>query len=325
MGVLVLAEECDPTADMVVETLVGRGARVDRLDLGWFPARLDLDADLGPDGWAGALRAGNREVSLTEVRAVFYRSPTAFAFPPQLSGPELRHVRMEAKIGLGGCLWALPGVLWMNHPARQSDLRKPDQLATASAVGLQVPRSLVTNLAAATRRFADEVDGPIVVKPLGYGSILEEDTRRAMYTRVLTEDDLSDLSGVEATAHLFQQYVVDKAYELRLTVVGNGDDARLFPAAIHAGSDAARVDFRSDYDSLSYSVVEVPDDVSAGVRAFMRSFGITLGHFDFCVDHTGAHWFLECNGSGGQYGFVEKATGLRITDSIADLLRKGAP
>jgi glutathione synthase/RimK-type ligase-like ATP-grasp enzyme len=231
---------------------------------------------------------------------------------------------MEAKLGLGGCLWALPGVLWVNHPARQSDLRKPDQLVVAKAAGMRVPRSLVTNRADAVRRFAADVDGPIVVKPLGYGSILEDGGRRAMYTRVLTDDDLADLAGVEATAHLFQQYV-DKAYEVRLTVVGTGDDARLFPVAIHATSDAARVDFRSDYDSLAYSVVDVPDEVEVGVRAFMARFGITLGHFDFCVDHAGAHWFLECNGSGGQYGFVEKATGLPITDSIADLLRKGSP
>ena len=52
-------------------------------------------------------------------------------FPPGLSGPELRHTRMEAKIGVGGCLWSLPDLLWANHPARQADMHKPAQLAAA--------------------------------------------------------------------------------------------------------------------------------------------------------------------------------------------------
>jgi glutathione synthase/RimK-type ligase-like ATP-grasp enzyme len=112
------------------------------------------------------------------------------------------------------------------------------------AVGLSVPRSPVTNRADAARRFAAEVAGPVVVKPLGYASIIEHGVRRALYTRVLTDDDLADLGGIGVTAHLFQRYIEDKVYELRLTVVGDRDDERLFPVAIRAGSDASRVDFR---------------------------------------------------------------------------------
>jgi hypothetical protein len=138
----------------------------------------------------------------------------------------------------------------------------------------------------------------------------------------LTDEELADLRGVEITAHLFQQYVSDKAYELRLTVVGVGDDSRMFGVAIHASSEAAKVDFRADYSSLTYQVVDVPDDVVRGVRAFMRHFAISFGCFDFCVDSTGRHWLLECNGA-GQFQFVEQATGLPITAALADLLQKG--
>jgi ATP-grasp ribosomal peptide maturase len=325
MSILVLSEECDPTADAVIERLHDRNARVHRADLGWFPTRLDVDAALGVAGWTGTLRAGNRDIHLEDVRAVFYRSPTAFTFPPELSGPELRHARMEAKFGLGGCLWALPGVLWANHPARQADMHKPLQLAAAKAAGLLVPSTLVTNRADAVRRFADEIGGPVVIKPLGYGSILENGGRAAIYTHVLTDAELADLRGVEATAHFFQRYISDKAYELRLTVVGRGRDTQLFPVAIYAGSPESEVDFRADYTALSYGVADIPTEVEIGVRAFMNSFGITLGHFDFCVDHDSRHWFLECNGSGGQYQFTEDATGLPITDAIADLLSKGRP
>ena len=99
----------------------------------------------------------------------------------------------------------------------------------------------MTNRPEAVLRFAREIGEPIVVKPLGYACIHEEGRRRALYTHVLTDDELADLRGVETTAHLFQQYIGDKAYELRLTVVGGGDDSRMFAAAIHACSSAAAV------------------------------------------------------------------------------------
>ncbi|MBV9312960.1 MAG: hypothetical protein JO100_04300 [Pseudonocardia sp.] len=76
---------------------------------------------------------------------------------------------------------------------------------------------------------------------------------------------------------------------------------------------------------MTYDVVDIPPEIANAVPAFMRSFGIKLGHFDFCVDTSGRHWFLKCNGSGGQYQFTEYATGLPITDAIAELPRKGRP
>jgi ATP-grasp ribosomal peptide maturase len=287
-----------------------------RADTAWFPQRLTLDVELGDEGWAGALSTTARRAALGDVRAVWYRSPTAFQLGEGLSGPERRHAAFEAKFGLGGVLWSM-SVLWVNHPARQADLYKPTQLAVARTCGLTPPRTVVTNQSDAVRRFARHVDGPIIVKPLGFASIPEGGQRHPLWTHVLTDDELDDLRGVEATAHLFQQFI-DKAYEVRLSVVGS----RMFAAAIHSGSKAARVDFRSDYAALTYTVTEVPARIATGVELFMRHFGLTFGAFDFAIDRSGHWWFLECN-PGGQYSFVEHATGLPITAALADLLEKG--
>lgn len=54
--------------------------------------------------------------------------------------------------------------------------------------------------------------------------------------------------------HIFQEWVL-KQYEVRLTVV----DGHFFAARIDAESEAAYVDWRSDYHSISYSVIETPD------------------------------------------------------------------
>lgn len=180
-------------------------------------------------------------------------------------------------------------------------------------MGLAVPPTLITNDPAAVHRFANEV-GQLVVKPLAEPIVEEAGTYTAVWTRRLAHEDLQDLEGVAATAHLFQQWV-PKAFEVRLTVVGR----RLFPVAIHAGSPAALVDWRSDYDALSYEVIDCPPQVAAAVGRFLDAFGLRYGAFDFVVTPDGQWILLECNGA-GQWGWLAEACGLPIADALADEL-----
>ncbi|MGW1056331.1 hypothetical protein [Streptomyces sp. NPDC002521] len=125
------------------------------------------------------------------------------------------------------------------------------------------------------------------------------------------EDDFADLRGIETTAHMFQAWS-DKAHEVRLTVVAD----RLLAAEIHAGSDAAHTDWRSDYRSLTYEVTEVPDAVAAGVRSYMDRLSLRFAAMDFIVGPDGSWTFLEANPC-GQRDWIEHATGLPIAQAIA--------
>lgn len=131
--------------------------------------------------------------------------------------------------------------------------------------------------------FADQY-APLVVKALADPLVHDEGRTSAVYTHLLTVPDLADLSGVETTAHLFQAFV-PKAFEVRLTVVGD----RLFPVAIHAGSPESRVDWRRDYDALSYDVIACPAQIAAGVRSYLAEYGLRYGAFDFVVTPAGAN------------------------------------
>ncbi len=66
------------------------------------------------------------------------------------------------------------------------------------------------------------------------------------YTRRMELSELEDLAGVNTTLHFFQPFV-PKAFEVRATIV----DDRVFAAAIHVNSEAARVDWRADYPRKS--------------------------------------------------------------------------
>ncbi|MCP2167054.1 ATP-grasp ribosomal peptide maturase [Goodfellowiella coeruleoviolacea] len=298
MTVLILAEEYDPSVDRVVLGLADR-VPVARVNLAWFPGQLTLDAELSGGLWHGVLQTPERDIVLGDVRSVWFRRPAPFVFPDDMTPAVRAHAEREARYGLGGVLASMP-VRWVNHPHRDADAAyKPHQLATAQRCGLDVPRTLITNDPLAVRRFAAHVGGRLVVKVLGSNVLYEDGQRKVAHTHVLTDDDLDQVAQVRVTAHQFQEWV-PKRHEVRLVVVGR----RLFAAGIHAGSPASEVDWRADYDALTYSTVDVPDEVAAGVHAFMDACGLAFSALDFVVTPDGRWVFLESN-SGGQYGWIE--------------------
>jgi ATP-grasp ribosomal peptide maturase len=317
--VLILAAERDLSADVMVRLLDERGVAVFRADVGWFPQRLALDAELHDGRWIGRLATAHREVPLQDIRSVWYRSPSSFRFPCAMSQVERRHAGHEAKLGLGGVLGSLP-VLWVNHPGRHADAgHKPRQLVAAAAAGLEVAPTLVTNEPAAVRRFvARSGTAGVVTKMLGAPAIGEQGGRRIALTQRLRPSDLADLRGVELTAHQFQWWT-SKREEARVIVIGS----QVYAVAIRAGSAAARIDWRADYDSLRYAHIELPVDVERGIRSVMNQLNLVYGAFDFVISPEGRWIFLEVN-PGGQFGWLEHETDLPLTAAVADLLVQAA-
>ncbi|SFE54353.1 ATP-grasp ribosomal peptide maturase, SAV_5884 family [Actinopolyspora alba] len=312
MTVLILARDIDPSADAMVEAVQRRGTRVYRVNTGWFPAQLGLAAELRGDRWCGHLTTPARTIDLAEVTGVYYRAPEAFQFPNEWEPQVRQHAFLEAKYGLGGVLASLPAV-WVNHPSRLADAAyKPMQLAAASQLGLCVPETAVTNEPATFTSFARR--GRTVTKMLGNTSLTNDDTHSVAWTRVLDTADLDDLTGIESTVHLAQRWAPKQA-EARVIAVGD----TITTVRIHAESAASRVDWRSDISALHYELIDPPQQVTEGVRALMRHFGLHYGALDFVITPDEQWIFLEIN-PGGQYGWLEAATGAAITDQLAELL-----
>lgn len=116
MTVLVLAAETDRTADSVVTELNDLSVPVMRVDTSWFPQRMSIAAEFRGGLCGGVLRTAHRDVDLAAVRSVWVRTPSTYTFPDAMSAAERDYARREAKIGVGGTLLALPGVLWVNRP-----------------------------------------------------------------------------------------------------------------------------------------------------------------------------------------------------------------
>lgn len=316
--VLVVTYSLDPTADYVLRELNTRGVPFWRTDLADFPTRTTMTAELRPDGqWGGTMYDELRGVDLSELRNVWWRKPTAFSFPATMSEPERHFAASQAKRAVSGVLGSLPDVLWVNRPERNADCTKPAQLAVAVEAGLHVPETLITNDPAAVAPFADKCGGHIITKVLG-GIVHTEDGKRGqLYTRRVPPEQYRD-PRIALTAHLFQREIVDKAYEVRVTVV----DEQLFPVAIHTPEGPARIDWRTDSDSLTYTPVELPGYVADGIRAMLHSLGLVFAALDFIVDAKGTHYLIDVN-PGGQWAWIDR-TRDAITHALADLLEKGS-
>ncbi|WP_425415404.1 MvdC/MvdD family ATP grasp protein [Pseudonocardia acaciae] len=313
-----LAGEMDRTADSVILALADLRVPVVRVDLSWFPQRMSLDAEFDSGRWHGSLRTEHHQVELDDVRSVWVRTPATFEMPTGLSSAEAAFAKREAKLGFGGVLMSLPDVLWVNRPdLAATAVYRPLQWMAASRYGLRVPRTWVGNDPKAVARFAGTAPSGVVLKPLSANLIWEDGTYKVGWTRRLISEDLADLRGIDVTCHLIQDWA-PKSYECRVVFVG----AEVFAFAIHAGSPESYVDWRSDYQALRCEPIELPERVTAGLRGVMADLGLVYGAFDLVVDPDGETiWFLEIN-PGGQYGFLEAATGEPISDSLARLLAR---
>ncbi|MEV5770143.1 ATP-grasp ribosomal peptide maturase [Streptomyces antimycoticus] len=320
MTVLVLTRPTDATADLVIAELNERSVSVCRLDPGDFPESLSMAARIGPDhiSWEGALRGQHRDVSLNDIRSVYYRRPGAFRLHSDITEQDARWAQAEAQAGFGGLLYSLP-CLWVNHPNRNALATFPPiALAAATRSGLSVPRTLITNDPGKAGEFVSALPGQVAAyKALGTTHPSDHDDRpQALWTTQVRPNEINE--SVRRTAHQFQEWV-DKAYEVRLTAVGR----RLFAAEIHAGSDASRIDFRADYDSLTYKPCEIPKRIARGVHMLTFTFGLRYVALDFLVDPQGRWYLIDVNPN-GQWGFIPELR-TPITQALADLLERPNP
>ncbi len=307
--VLVVTSLHDPTADVVISELHGRDVPVVRLDSGDFPASLSVEAEVTEHGLQGLLITPSRTADLSNVRSLYYRRPTGFAFP-HLDEQDARFALTQARYGLGGVLASLPGCLYVNHPHRIGDAEfKPAGLTSAVDAGFLVPPTLITSSPDAAREFI-KARGSVIYKPLSNPVYRVDGVSSAVKVAEVSAADIDD--NVAGTAHLFQKRV-PKVADVRMTVIGR----EVFCVRI----DSGLLDWRTDYSRLTYTPVEAPPGIRSALHRYMNRFKLVFGAFDFAIDEDGRWWFLECNPS-GQWHWLEAETGLPMTTALADLLER---
>ncbi|HCU93946.1 MAG TPA: hypothetical protein DHU96_14970 [Actinobacteria bacterium] len=322
--VLILTDEADQAASQVAAELAVRGVPVIRLDAADFPGKIAMAATItSGHAWAGPLTCGGNElVELSQVGAIYCRRPTQFQMNERMSAPERAFAYGEARRGFGGALAALGldgRCLWLNDPVAAARAEyKPVQLAAAASAGLAIPPTLITSDPQAAHTWATDLGQPVIYKALGGFWHTDEGRIRALYTSPIEDPELLLDPALALTAHLFQQQITPKLCEARAVVIGS----RVHAVRIDAASEQARIDWRSDYDALTYALIDLPADVASALVELHRRLGLVYGAADLVCDMSGQWVFLETN-QRGEWGWLAGEAGLPVASSIADVLEAG--
>ncbi len=318
--VLVLTQQLDFHADLVIAELNRRSVPVMRFDTADFPLRATLIAHSQAGSWDGAIVTDNRAIEFDHIASIWYRRPTPFELDPTLSPSGQQFASAEARMALGGLLRSVD-CQWVNHPENMvSADYKPYQQKIAGECRLEIPASLITNDPGAVLDFFKRCKGEMIYKTLSGGMIVAESGEVvSIYTSRVTRDDLRDeASRVRYTACLFQE-LVPKQVELRITVVGE----HVFPAEIsYTHAERAAVDWRTAYQDLQYGMYQLPQDIHHKCLELVHKLGLSFAAIDMIVTPDDRYVFLEVNPN-GQWQWIERATGFPICETLVDLLVAG--
>ena len=197
------------------------------------------------------------------------------------------------------------------------------QYKVATEIGFVIPQTVFSNEKDPFVKMAKKHEA-LVLKPIENSDIWFEETGLdyVFYAQKVPSGAVADVPETAFTQTVtFAQNYVEKAFELRVTVV----DSEVFACKIDSQAqkeDQGKVDWRQGYDyGLKHSVFDMPKEVSENCKLFLKKMGLRFGCFDFIVTPEGQYVFLECNPN-GQWLWIELETGLSISTAIARSLTK---
>jgi hypothetical protein len=208
-----------------------------------------------------------------------------------------------------------PAVPWMSRRSLEQTWHlKSLQLCHAQRFGFTIPATRITNHYNTALAFLNQ-PGEHICK---FNNPYIGETGEGLHTSLVTSAQLEKDAAAMAFNPSIYQDRIDKAYELRVTVVGES----VFATKIHSQNvAAARLDYRHASDEVVYEAITLDATLQEKLLAFHHATGLGYGAYDFIVEAgTGDHYFLEVNPA-GQWLWLEDATGQPISAAVAHYLQ----
>ena len=305
--ILVITNKEDAHPNPVIEKLVSWGEPIFRLNtealltdyqFGWW-----ADAS-GCDFWMRCIPNG-LEVRGSEITAVWDRRPVAPSELPLKNNDAIdKHNLTEACGFLSFLRYYLKGIPSIgNIVYDRVAASKMLQYKVATEIGFSIPKTCFSNQKEPFLELAKQHES-LVLKPIENSDIWlgESELDYVFYAQKVPSNSVADVPKAAFTQTVtFAQNYVEKAFELRVTVV----DSEVF---------ACKIDSQ-------HSIFDLPEEVSEKCKMFLHKMSLRFGCFDFIVTPEGQYVFLECNPN-GQWLWIELETGLSISTAIARSLTK---
>lgn len=206
---------------------------------------------------------------------------------------------------------------WVNPYEKHERISyKPFQLKLAQDCKLTIPRTTISNNVDEIQSVFSKKD-EIIYKTLS--SLIVPPHGIIFSTKVTLQNIIENKESILKNPGIFQEYV-DKAYEARITIVGD----KVFGVKIDSqSSNKTSVDWRKDQLRPMYDCFELTSTTLKKLLKFHRNAGLVYAAYDFIISKEGEEIFLECN-PGGQWLWLDNALKLGISEALADILAKRA-
>ena len=327
MKIFIITNKEDVHPNPVIEKLVSWGKSVFRLNTEALLTDYQFNwwADSsGCDFWMRCIPNG-LEVRGSEITAVWDRRPIAPSELPLKNNDAIdKHNLTEACGFLSFLRYYLKGIPSIGNIVNDRvAASKMLQYKVATEIGFSIPKTCFSNQKEPFLELAKQQES-LVLKPIENSDIWfdESGLDYVFYAQKVPSNSVDDVpEAAFAQTVTFAQNYVEKAFELRVTVV----DSEVFACKIDSqaqNEDQGKVDWRQGYDyGLKHSMFDLPEEVSEKCKVFLHKMGLRFGCFDFIVTPEGQYVFLECNPN-GQWLWIELETSLSISTAIARSLTK---
>lgn len=338
-SVLVVGSIVDPGIPRVQRELLERGCQCTVLHYEEAVLGCTWTADLD-QGVARINRPDGHAVSLRNLGAIWFRRWGYPVYPQSFSFEDAQFAYSEIT-SFVSALSHLSNANWLNSiEAEHAASLKIYQMQVARELGLHTPPTVVTSDAKVAMDFRRE-HGRVIFKPLS-GSAPAKQSRssratavvsanfpsvkicenveveRLIFTQELTDERIECISSVRWSPTIFQK-LVEKEFELRVTIVGN----RVFACRIDSQVDQrTSLDFRhmNLVGLVPHQMVQLAPSLEVRLLKMMRRLGLGFGCFDLIAPKGGGDpIFLEVNPS-GQWLWIEDTTKVNISAAVAEEL-----
>ena len=272
-----------------------------------FPTRQTASLRIGRQGLQKlSLREDEHELmALHRAKTVWNRRPANPVMSSQLHAAD-KPAAMDECLRFVGAIKAQlqESAFWVNpaQPALRAN-HKPLQLALAAECGLTIPDSLFSNDPDEIATFFHQHGGNIIYKTFiqPHWQNDEQEQTFTFFTSKFPESALQRTFSLRNVPGIYQP-TIEKAYEVRLTMMGN----QFFPVKIDSQSNPkSTLDWRQDLTlKCKHEPCEVPSEVLNACRQLMAKLGLVFGCIDLIVTPEGEHVFLEVNQM-GQFLWLE--------------------
>lgn len=314
--ILILSENGDYTSDLVIDWLNFYNANYIRLsNNSLFDSRL---LTINIEGI-------NSEVAFSKINIIWYRR---WNYKDNNSFAGIESIKdLKNLIQISSCIQSDANILnefffnlfksnvkWLCNPNTVAN-SKLFQLSLAKNIGLDIPKTIVTNNKLELESFKKE--NKIICKPLTNNPIINiNDDIFSSYTSTVDDDLFGSLPDIFFPS-LFQEEI-EKEFEIRVFFLNR----KTYSMAIFTqfdektSVDQRKYNFQNPNKRIPF---KLPKDIDIKVKNFMNKIGLNIGVLDLICTPDNKYYFLEVNPQ-GQFEDISKICGYNLEEKIARFL-----